>query len=68
MKREDDWISKLHYKEIVKPKLPPEDFYLENGGVVMTEDYHKKRGWCCGNKCRHCPYQPKHIKRNQQLR
>ncbi len=25
------------------------DFYLENGYVVFTEVYHKKRGYCCGS-------------------
>jgi hypothetical protein len=24
--------------------------------TVFTEIYHKKRGKCCGNACRHCPY------------
>jgi len=32
------------------------DFYFENGLMIMTEAYHLKRGSCCGNKCRHCPY------------
>lgn len=32
------------------------DYYLENGRYVFTETYHKKRGYCCDNKCRHCPY------------
>ena len=36
--------------------LEPDDFYLENGLMVLTEQYHLKRGWCCGNACRHCPY------------
>ncbi len=36
--------------------LDPEDFYLEGGFVVLTERYHLKRGQCCGNRCRHCPY------------
>lgn len=31
-------------------------FYLENGYVVFTESYHLKRGYCCKNACRHCPY------------
>ncbi|WP_297817592.1 DUF5522 domain-containing protein [Segetibacter sp.] len=22
----------------------------------MTEKYHLKRGFCCGNGCKHCPY------------
>jgi Family of unknown function (DUF5522) len=35
-----------------------EDFYYnELGYVVLTEKYHLERGICCGNGCRHCPYQ-----------
>ena len=56
MKRSDDWISELHYKEFIKPKLQPEDFYWEKGKLVMSEAYHIKRGSCCGNDCKHCPY------------
>lgn len=44
-----------------------EDFYLENGYRVMTTGFLRKRGYCCGNGCRHCPYFPKHIKGNQRL-
>lgn len=33
------------------------DFYFEKGLFVMTETYHLKRGFCCGSKCRHCPYE-----------
>ncbi len=33
-----------------------EDYYLENGYKVFTEAYHLKRGYCCLNKCRHCPW------------
>ena len=32
------------------------DFYWENGFMVFTEAYHLKRGYCCKNGCRHCPY------------
>ncbi|MBL7870047.1 MAG: hypothetical protein JNM78_00440 [Cyclobacteriaceae bacterium] len=32
------------------------DYYLENGMMVFTSTYHLKRGHCCKNKCRHCPY------------
>lgn len=32
------------------------DFYQENGYIVFTPWYHLKRGDCCGNGCRHCPY------------
>lgn len=33
-----------------------EDYYFENGLMVFTESYHLKRGYCCKNVCRHCPY------------
>jgi hypothetical protein len=32
------------------------DYYLEGGLLVLTEQYHRKRGSCCGSGCRHCPY------------
>lgn len=32
------------------------DYYLEHGRYVFTAQYLKKRGYCCGNGCRHCPY------------
>ncbi len=34
-----------------------EDFYYnEQGYIVLTAKYHLERGHCCGNGCRHCPY------------
>ncbi len=34
-----------------------EDYYFnEDGLMVFTEAYHLKRGYCCKNKCRHCPW------------
>ena len=32
------------------------DFYFENGLMVLTAHFLKKRGYCCNNGCRHCPY------------
>jgi|JI6StandDraft_1071083.scaffolds.fasta_scaffold144140_2 hypothetical protein len=32
------------------------DFYFEAGLMVFTSAYHEKRGFCCKNRCRHCPY------------
>lgn len=32
------------------------DYTVENGLYVFTAWYHLKRGYCCGNGCRHCPY------------
>ena len=37
--------------------LPGEDFYYNvDGYFVFTEKYHLKKGYCCGNGCKHCPY------------
>jgi len=33
-----------------------EDYYFENGLMVLTARFLLKRGYCCGNGCRHCPY------------
>jgi hypothetical protein len=33
------------------------DFYIDPSGLlVLTEAFLKKRGTCCHNACRHCPY------------
>ena len=31
-------------------------YYNEQGLMVLMEKYHLERGYCCGNGCRHCPY------------
>ena len=33
-----------------------EDFYREGAYIVFTQRYLLKRGYCCGNGCRHCPF------------
>ena len=34
-----------------------EDYYFnKDGNWVFTETYHLKRGYCCKNRCLHCPY------------
>ena len=42
-------------------------YYLEDGKVVFTPEYHIKRGQCCGQGCRHCPFLPKHTKDNIKI-
>jgi hypothetical protein len=32
------------------------DYYVENGYMVFTAIYLRKRGFCCRSGCRHCPY------------
>lgn len=55
MNRKDDWITQLHIQE----ELDKRDFYLLDGKKVMTRSYHIRRGFCCGNSCLNCPYDPK---------
>lgn len=46
-----------------------EDYYLDSNGYrVMTESYLRRRGYCCANGCRHCPYWPKAQKGNTVLK
>lgn len=34
-----------------------EDFYFnEEGLLVFTATFHLKKGYCCQNGCKHCPY------------
>eukprot|EP00747_Dinoflagellata_sp_TGD_P168547 gnl/TRDRNA2_/TRDRNA2_195168_c0_seq1.p1 gnl/TRDRNA2_/TRDRNA2_195168_c0~~gnl/TRDRNA2_/TRDRNA2_195168_c0_seq1.p1 ORF type:complete len:317 (+),score=56.52 gnl/TRDRNA2_/TRDRNA2_195168_c0_seq1:41-991(+) len=41
-----------------------EDTYVDpaTGYTVFTEDAHRRRGRCCGNGCRHCPYGHMNVK------
>ena len=47
-----------------------EDYYLDKGSIVLTEEYLTKRGRCCGsgNGCRHCPFDPFHTKGTTKLK
>ena len=39
-----------------------EDYYYnEQGYIVLTEKYHLQKGSCCGNGCKHCPYNYKNV-------
>ena len=39
-----------------------EDFYYnEQGYIVLTSKYHLDRGYCCGNGCKHCPYNYENV-------
>jgi len=37
-------------------------FYMEDGLMVLTETFHLARGRCCGNACRHCPFDHENVK------
>jgi hypothetical protein len=39
-----------------------EDFYYNaQGYIVLTAKFHLDRGHCCGNGCKHCPYEYKNV-------
>ncbi|HKO79640.1 MAG TPA: DUF5522 domain-containing protein [Chitinophagaceae bacterium] len=53
------WIEGVHY------------YINEEGLVVLTEKYHLERGYCCGNGCKHCPFQYQNVpepKKSQLLK
>lgn len=39
-----------------------EHYYFEDGLMVFTEAYHAARGTCCGNRCRHCPFDHANVR------
>jgi hypothetical protein len=39
-----------------EPLVEGKDWYREGAAVVFTAEFLARRGWCCGNGCRHCPY------------
>jgi hypothetical protein len=40
-----------------KKLIEGEDFYLSKEGYrIFTASYLLKRGKCCNNGCKHCPY------------
>jgi len=47
---------RLEMKARPLPRAEAGDFYIEGGRVVFTAQYHQRRGYCCGNGCRHCPF------------
>ena len=50
-------MTKPQQKKQKLPGLADEDYYhTHEGFLVFTAAYHTKRGYCCKNGCRHCPY------------
>lgn len=49
---------------VTAPLVEGEDYYLENGLMIFTARYHLRRGYCCGNGCRHCPYSEDAMKQS----
>ena len=46
----------------MKPMMDDDEAYTNGDGlVVFTAEYLLQRGYCCGNGCRHCPYDYKTV-------
>lgn len=48
-------------------RLKVDTYSLADGRIVFTEAFHLKRGFCCGNGCRHCPFSPRAQKGNRRV-
>ena len=57
-------IEDIHQKSCDMGQLMYTD--PKTGLSVFTKLYHTKRGYCCGNKCRHCPYNWKNVKSDRR--
>lgn len=55
-------IGKRHrtYIKLGQPNISIQmntlDYYMDGDFLVFTSEYLLRRGTCCGNGCRHCPY------------
>lgn len=49
--------------------MEEEEFYFnDNGLVVFNAEYLLQRGYCCGNGCKHCPYDYKNVPEPKRTR
>jgi hypothetical protein len=55
-KSHDEMLALAARYDNTSPLIEHIDFTIENGAYVFTPWYHLKRGNCCGNGCRNCPY------------
>lgn len=71
----DDGDKQVTMKEIAIEDLHKaaclsrESTYVDptSGYSVFTKDFHLKRGTCCGNRCRHCPYDHCNVRGKMSL-
>lgn len=38
------------------------------GTLPMSKEFLISRGKCCGLGCKNCPYEPKHVKGNKDIK
>jgi Family of unknown function (DUF5522) len=59
-KSHDEMIELARPYQENSPLIENLDYTMEDGNMVFSAWYHLKRGTCCGNDCRNCPY-PKQV-------
>lgn len=52
---EPDRVAEAHDAAVAAGQAGYSD--PDTGLFVLTAAYLRERGTCCGNKCRHCPYE-----------
>jgi len=51
-------VARFNQSRAYQPTPEAGDYYHDpEGRWVFTEAYHLRRGYCCGNGCRHCPFE-----------
>jgi hypothetical protein len=50
-----------------RPLVEGDDFYWEGAVMVFTARFLSRRGYCCRNGCRHCPYEFKREGRGDEV-
>lgn len=51
-------VARFNRAQAYHPRPGPGDVYHDpDGRWVFTATYHRRRGYCCGSGCRHCPYE-----------
>jgi len=53
---QQDLITAAHQYRHDEKLIVGIDYLIEDNDWVFTQWYHLKRGNCCGNACKNCPY------------
>ncbi|KAJ2846978.1 hypothetical protein J3B02_004274 [Coemansia erecta] len=64
-------LEELPWKKIHEEALRnSERSYIDpaTGYTAFTELSHLDRGYCCGNKCRHCPYNFENVGHPERIK
>jgi hypothetical protein len=61
----EDSIKQLHEQSCREGKNSYKD--PSTGFLVITEIGHLKRGYCCNNGCRHCPWKKEDEKSHKKI-